>query len=190
LTGSPLAGISGPTATRTQPSVSRRLPQRWRNLLLTLHIVVAVGALGTDAGLLTLGVTGLVSGDANVIRAAYVAMDVLVSAVLLPLAAGALLTGVLLGLGTHWGLTRHYWVLTKLVLTIVVATAAVVSLRPSLDQAAAIALSVPLAELPTVGIGRVGVGVTVAPAVALLVLISTVILAVYKPWGQRQRSRH
>jgi hypothetical protein len=188
VTGSPLADISRPTAT-SRAQTARRLPPRWRNLLLTVHIVVAVGALGTDAILLTLGITGLVSGDADVIRASYVTMDLLISAVLLPLALGALLTGVLLGLGTRWGLVRHYWVLTKLVLTIGAATAAVFSLRPSLNEAAANALRVPLAELPTTGIGQVGVGVTVAPAVALLVLITAVVLAVYKPWGQTRFQR-
>jgi hypothetical protein len=188
VTRAPLAGIADPTAT-TRARRARRLPQRWRNLLLTVHIVVAVGALGSDAVLLTLGVTGLVSGDAELIRAAYLAMDLLVSAVLLPLALAALLTGVLLGLGTQWGLARHYWVLTKLVLTLVLATAAVFSLRPSLNQAAANALAVPLAELPTAGLGQVGVGVTAAPAVALLVLLTAVALAVYKPWGQTRFQR-
>jgi hypothetical protein len=57
-------------------------------------------------------------------------MGLLAEAVLLPLALAALLTGILLGLGTGWRLTRHWWVLTKLVLTIAVATAAVFVLRP------------------------------------------------------------
>jgi hypothetical protein len=47
-----------------------------------------------------------------------------------PLVLAAPLTGILLGIGTPWGLARHYWVLAKLVLTIAVATAAVFVLRP------------------------------------------------------------
>lgn len=35
------------------------------------------------------------------------------------MAFSSLLTGVLLGLGTVWGLFRHYWVLFKLALTLV-----------------------------------------------------------------------
>jgi hypothetical protein len=147
MTGAPPAGIHGPTATAPTHR-SRRLPRRWRNLLLATHVVVAVGALGTDAVLLTLGVTGMASSDPELIRAAYLAMDLLVTAVLLPLALAALLTGVLLGLGTRWGLARHWWVLAKLALTIVGASAAVLLLRPSVNQAAATALAVPLAERP------------------------------------------
>jgi hypothetical protein len=39
--------------------------------LLALHIVTAVGALATDAILLSLAVTGRFSRDADVIRGAY-----------------------------------------------------------------------------------------------------------------------
>jgi hypothetical protein len=185
MTGAPPAGIPGPTATATTPAQrSGRLPRRWRNLLLTVHIVVAVGALGTDAILLTLGVTGLASNDAELIRAAYVVMDLLAPAVLLPLALAALGTGVLLGLGTRWGLARHWWVLTKLTLTIVLASAAVFLLRPSLDQAAATAQALPLAELPGAGIGPVAVRAATAPTLGVLLLTTAVVLAVYKPWGR------
>jgi hypothetical protein len=180
------AGIRGPTAT-AQPS--RRLPRRWRNLLLSVHIVVAVGALGTDAILLTLGVTGLVSGDPELIRAPYLAMDLLVAVVLVPLALAALLTGTLLGLGTRWGLVRHWWVLTKLTLTIVLASAAVFLVRPSLNEAAATALALPLAELAGAGIDQVAVRAATTPAVGVLLLTTAVVLAVYKPWGRTRFRR-
>jgi hypothetical protein len=165
MTGSPQAGTASPT-TATRSRSSRRLPPRWRNLLLTTHIVVAVGVLGADLVLLTLGVTALASGDAELVRAGYLAMGLLGEAVLLPLALAAPVTGILLGLGTAWGLARHWWVLTKLALTIAVATAAVLVLRPALDRAAAQALQVPLAALSGTGIGQLGVAVTLAPAAA------------------------
>jgi uncharacterized membrane protein len=188
MTASPQAGTASPTtAIPTQPP--RRLPPQWRKLLLTVHIVVAVGVLGTDLVLLTLGVSGLASGDAELIRAGYLTMGLLGEAVLVPLALAAPLTGILLGLGTGWGLTRHTWVLTKLALTIGLATAAVLVLRPALDRAAAQALQVPLAELPGTGIGQLGVAVTMATAGALLVLVAIVTLAVFKPWGQTRFRR-
>jgi hypothetical protein len=84
-------------------------------------------------------------------------MGLLAETVLVPLAVAALATGVLLGLGTPWGLTRHAWVLTKLALTTGTATAAVFVLRPALNRAAAQALQVPLVELSTAGIGQLGV---------------------------------
>ena len=175
-------------ATRT----SIRLSHRWRNLLLTVHVVTSVGVLGLDIVLLALGMTGLVSNNADLIRAGYLTMGLLADTLLLPLAIGSLVTGIVVGLGTHWGLTRHLWVLAKLVLTIGTATAAVLVLRPALNRAAAYAVAVPLAELQAGGSGPIGRAVTIAPATALLVLLTAVTLAVFKPWGRttfRRRSR-
>jgi hypothetical protein len=56
-------------------------------------------------------------------------------------------------------------------------------LRSSLNQAAATALALPLAELPTTGIGQAAVRVMLAPAVGVLLLTAAVVLAVSKPWG-------
>jgi hypothetical protein len=162
---------------------STRLRGGWRKLLLTIHITVAVAALGTDGVLLGLGITGLASGDPELIRAVYLAMDVIVSAVLLPLAVAALSTGVLLGLSTGWGLARHYWVLAKLILTVGLATAAALILRPTLDEAASTARTVPLVDLPISGIGAAGVRAVMAPTIGVLLLTSAVALAVYKPRG-------
>ncbi len=156
-------------------------------MLLTVHIVVAVGALGTEGVLLILGITGLTSGDPELIRAAYVAMDMVVPAGMLPLAIAAVLSGLLLAVGTHWGLTRHYWVLAKLVLTLAAATSAVLLLRPAVRQAAADALETPLDELAGVGVGDLGARAAIAPALGVLVLIAVTAIAVYKPWGRTKR---
>lgn len=38
--------------------------------------------------------------------------------VIVPLAFGSLVTGVVMALGTRWGLFRHYWVLISFLLTV------------------------------------------------------------------------
>lgn len=160
------------------------LAARWRKMLLTLHIVVSVALIGADLSVITLGITGLISGAPELIRAGYIVMMLLVERVLLPLAISAVLTGILLGLGTRWGLLRYYWVLGKMALTLGALTALVFVLRPSVNRAAAAALQTPLADLAAAGIGRIGVAVTIGPTLALLVMLAAVVLAVYKPWGQ------
>jgi hypothetical protein len=57
-------------------------------------------------------------------------------------------------------------------------------LHPLGHAHAAQALLVPMAELPTTGVGPTGIAVTLAPLGAQLVLVTTVTLAVFKPWGQ------
>ena len=58
--------------------------------------------------------------------------------VLVPLAIGSLVTGVLISLTTPWGLFRHYWVLISLGLT-VLATAILISHMPGVSTTAHIA---------------------------------------------------
>jgi hypothetical protein len=78
----------------------------------------------------------------------------------------------------------------KLTLTIVLATAALLVLRPSLNEAAASALALPTAELAGAGIGQVAVRAATAPAVGVLLLTTAAVLAVSKPRGRTRFRRH
>src|SRR5262245_60380762 len=89
-----------------------------RKLNLTAHVTSSVGWLGAVAGFLALSIAGLASRDAEIVRSAYIAMNLIGLFVIVPLGAVALLTGVVQSLGSHWGLFRHYWVLVKFVLTV------------------------------------------------------------------------
>ncbi|MGI8569846.1 MAG: hypothetical protein ACR2KT_12660 [Methylocella sp.] len=89
-----------------------------RKFALTAHVISSVGWLGAVAGFLALAVAGLTGQDAQMVRAAYLAMDLTYRFVIVPLGLAALLTGLVLSLGTEWGLFRYYWVLVKFLLTI------------------------------------------------------------------------
>ena len=91
---------------------------RLRKFALTAHVVSSVGWLGAVAAFLALAVAGLTSRDAQVVRAAYLAMDLIARLVIVPAALASLLTGFVQSLGTPWGLFRHYWVLAKLLITV------------------------------------------------------------------------
>ena len=91
---------------------------RLRKFALTAHVTCSVGLLGAIAGLLALAVAGLTSQDAQMVRAAYLAMELTGWFVIVPSALASLLTGLVQSMGTTWGLFRHYWVLAKLLLTV------------------------------------------------------------------------
>ena len=156
----------------------------WRKLLLTVHLVVSVGLVGADISVIILGLAGLTSGVPELIRASYISMELLVSTVLLPLTVAALFTGILLGLGTSWGLVRYYWVLTKLVLTILTLNALIFLLRPAIAHAAAEALAIPLSELTGAYPLSAGFAAAIRPVIALIILLVIIMLAIYKPWGR------
>jgi len=152
------------------------LSPRTRRLALTAHVVASVGWLGAITVFLGLAVAGLTVQDAQKVRGAYLAMDLTAWSVLVPLAIASLLTGIVQSLGTSWGLFRHYWVLVKLVIT-VVATVVLLLYTQTIGSLASIA-----AEQSELGELR-NPSPVVHAAVALVLLLVTTALAVYKPRG-------
>ncbi len=89
-----------------------------RKFALTAHLVCSVGWIGAVVAYLALNAAALTSQDAPVVQAAWIAMELIGRNAIVPLALGALLTGLVMALGTPWGLFRHYWVVITLALTI------------------------------------------------------------------------
>jgi hypothetical protein len=93
------------------------MPSRLRKVALTAHLASSVGWLGAAACFLALAVVGLASKDAQTARVTSLVLAPAAWSVLVPLSLGSLLTGLVLSLGTTWGLVRHDWVLIKLLIT-------------------------------------------------------------------------
>jgi hypothetical protein len=164
-------------------SVAMTMAPRLRKFVFTAHVVLSVGWIGAVIAYLALVVAALTSDDAQTIRAAVLAME-LTYFVLVPLAFTALLTGVVQSLGTTWGLFRHYWVIFKLLLTVVATVVLLLNMQTVVSLADTAAQS--NGDLPSVG------GQLLHAGVGQVVLLLTVILAVYKPrgmtsYGQRKQ---
>jgi hypothetical protein len=76
------------------------MPPHLRKVALTAHVVSSVGWLGAVAAFLALAVAGLTSQDAQMVRAAYLAMESIAWFVFVPLCVASLLTGLVQALGT------------------------------------------------------------------------------------------
>src|SRR5712691_5240606 len=101
-----------------------------RTFALAAHVTASVSRLGAVAAFLALAVAGLASHDTQMVRAAYLATELITWFVIVPLAFGSLLTGLVLSLGTSWGLFRHYWVLVKFMLTILATVLLLLHTQP------------------------------------------------------------
>jgi hypothetical protein len=114
------------------------------------------------------------------------AYQALATFVVWPMLATALLslgTGLVLGLGTKWGLLRYWWVAVKLVLNLALCVAIVVVLRPGMGEVADYGREL-AAGSPDAGRVRT---LFFPPAVSLTTLSLAVVLAVFKPWGRIRR---
>src|SRR6516164_4768308 len=95
------------------------IANRFRKLTLLAHIAFSVGWFGAVIPYIALTITGLVSTDAQTVRSAYLALDLIGWFVIVPLSIAALFSGIVQSLGTQWGLIRYWWIVAKLVLTVI-----------------------------------------------------------------------
>jgi Na+/phosphate symporter len=135
--------------------------------------------LGSIAAFLALAIAGLTSRDAQMVRAAYLAMELIARLVIVPLAFASLLTGLIQSLGTPWGLFQHYWIVLKLLLT-VFATGVLLAKMELIGYAARLAAET---TLPRADLRAAGIQLVVHAAGGLLVLLVPAVLSVYKPPG-------
>src|SRR5262245_47274806 len=148
-----------------------------RRLMFTTHVTSSVGWIGAALVFLALAAIGLSSQDERTVRGAYLVMAPAAWFVLVPLAHTSLLSGIILSLGTPWGVIRHYWVAIKLVIT-VFSTVILMIYMGTFRQMAGVAAD-PVAEL---GVVR-NPSPLLHAILALVLLIVAVVLAVYKPFG-------
>jgi len=155
---------------------------RLRKFALTTHVTSSVGWLGAVAVFLALAIAGMTGQDAQLMRAAYLAMELTTWTVILPLALLSLLSGVVSSLGTNWGLFRYYWVLLKLLITILATIVLLVHMQP-IDLLAGVAAKTTVfrADLQSLQLLMV-----TGSSAALVVLIVLTVLSVYKPRGMTQ----
>jgi MFS family permease len=158
-----------------------------RKFTLTVHIALSVGWIGAVVAYIALDVTDLTSEDPQRLRSAYLAMDVIASNVIVPLALASLLTGLVVSLGTRWGLFRHYWVLISFLLTVLATIVLLVETR-TISHLAAVAVDPTTTDDDLRALGN-----TLPHSVGgLIVLLVVFVLNVYKPrgmtrYGQRRQ---
>lgn len=156
-----------------------RLPARTRKLVLLAHIAAAGAWLGMD---LVLGILVVTTLNADPVGAGAAAASIAAFATW-PLAATGLVTlvtGVVLGLGSKYGLVRYWWVLVKIAINVVLVTLVILVLTPGVES------------LGTFGRAALAQGTDVEatsrllfpPIVSSTAVLVAIALSVFKPWGR------
>ncbi|MBW5421935.1 DUF2269 domain-containing protein [Streptomyces sp. BG9H] len=158
-----------------------KLSRPARRATLVVHVVGAACWLGLTLGLVALALTAITTDSATATEAAVRSMKVFADWLVLPLALLTLVSGLLLSLGTQWGLARHRWVYTKFWLTLATTTAWVFALRPGIDDSVAtVTAGHPITDTADLIAG---------PLVSLGAYLFMTVLSVLKPWGLTRRGR-
>jgi hypothetical protein len=145
-----------------------------RKLVLTLHIIVSVGLLGDSAGYLAVAIRGAAATDPTISQAAYEMLQMFAFVFGIPLSFAALLSGLLLGLGTRWGIFRYPWVTTKLILISTVIAVGALVLKDGMSAM-------------LTGRGGTEGQLIAGAAYDVVALTVATVLAVFKPGGSTAR---
>ena len=149
-----------------------RLRKTAHKVALTGHVLGSVGWFGVAVVVAFGGITATATTDPTLSMALYRAMHASLW-VSIPTGAIAVGTGVVLSLGTAWGLVRHWWVVAKIAISVaVIVTDAVVISSATASAASTGTVSSPL---------RDG---TVAHCIVLAIATG---LSIFKPKGRTRR---
>jgi hypothetical protein len=164
-----------------------QMTRKLRRFVLLTHILSAVSWIGVDLVMGVLSFRGLATDDPQTLATAYGGLAMFCVPLLLTLGLLTLTTGVVLGLGTRFGLVRHWWVVTKLLITLVLVSLVLVALQPTLADAAA--QTAVIDESLPFRLTDVRRNMIFPPLVSTTALLFASWLSVYKPWGPTPRGR-
>jgi hypothetical protein len=161
----------------------RRVSPSMYKFLVAAHVITSVGWLGVVIAKIVLGVASVTTASPEVANALYMAMN-MINYTFPPLAIATIVTGVILSLGTKWGLLQHYWTVTKIVLTVGVILTAVQLGSRVIERSGA-------APFGSAADGGLILGLALGPALLLamsaahlLMLVAATVISIYKPWGK------
>ena len=165
-------------------TTTRKLSGRARKAVLLVHVLSAAAWLGIDLTLGILVVVAVSTSDTSTAAIAIQAVDMFAIWPMFGASVVCMVSGVVLGVGSKYGLVRYWWVAIKLVMNVGMSLLIAFSLRPGVAEAARIGQRMmagdPAAVLPD--------GLMHPVVVAPTLLLFAYILSVFKPWGRIRKS--
>lgn len=157
-----------------------RLGARTRKAVLVVHIASAGAWLGVDVAMAVVIFTAVSSHDTGTRALCYQALQLFAVWPLFTAGVICLASGVVLGLGSRYGLVRYWWVATKLALNVLLTGLVPLLLRPGLSGLAELGRQLATGHLVTASVGNM----IYPPIVSPVALLIAMVLSVFKPWGR------
>ncbi|MFC0110850.1 hypothetical protein [Kibdelosporangium aridum] len=166
-----------PAPARAKP---RRLGKGARKAWLIVHIVAAGAWIGMDLVLGVLVFTAMWTSDPATAAVAYQALELFAVWPLIITGVVCLVSGIVLGLFSKYGLVKYWWVFVKLVMNIVLVLLVIFSLRTGVQEAAEFGRGV--AAMPPDSMAF-------PPIVSTSAVIFATVISVIKPWGRLRKDK-
>lgn len=175
--------------THVRPSPGRLAPGRpkpirlgrvVRKVWLIVHIAAAGAWLGMDLVLGVLVFTAVGTSDPATFSVAMQALELFAVWPLIITGLLCLVSGVVLGVGTRYGLVRYWWVVVKLVLNVVLVLLVVLVLPPGVHEAAELGRSLVVTDPGDM---------VFPPIVSTAAVLFATVVSVLKPWGRFRKDK-
>jgi hypothetical protein len=166
-----------------------RLTPAVRKTVLVIHAISGISWMGVDIALFVLLMTARTTNDATLVISGFNAIRMIVPVAVPPLSLSILVTGLILGLGTPWGLVRYWWVLVKLILSLIMIVLVFFSLVPAINSLAVPSATSVSAEAVRASLGPAPTMLMFPPIVSFLMLGIATVLSIFKPWRRTPWSR-
>lgn len=169
----------------TSTQASRRTATGWRlagksrKAVLVLHIASVGSWLGIDVVMAVLVFTALGTDDDSTKALCFRALELVAVWPMTISGLTCLTTGVLLAMGSKYGLVKYWWVVLKLTINLLLSTLVLIALRPGVNEMAEQAR---VQEAGGDAILNAG-DMVFPPIVSPTLLMVAVVLSVFKPWG-------
>jgi uncharacterized membrane protein len=165
--------------------LAHRLGRTSRRIVLVTHIASSGAWLGVDVAMAVLIAAAWTTADPRTRASSLQALELVTVWPLLTCGLLCLVSGLVLGWGSRWGVLRYWWVATKLVINLVLTALVLVSLRFEVAEQADRARRLLAGEAVTFDLSDLIYPPTVSPTLLLVAMT----LSVVKPWGRIRGSR-
>jgi len=153
---------------------------RVSKVLLTSHVTTSVAWLGAVAAFIAVAIGCLSAKDIHIGRNLYPALEVIAWYVIVPFCFASLATGVLQAITTPWGLFNHYWIVVKLILTVVMTALLMLHMNP-ISYLSGIANDTSPLQIKE---SRTLIDLIAKAGAAVIGLMAVTTISIYKPWGK------
>lgn len=164
----------------------KKFNPKQKNKWLIAHILFIIIYFGGLLGTLLLALSTKFTDDRELIYAAHLYMQFFDWFFIIPGGMGSFITGIWLAVRTHWGITRHYWVLTKWIGNLAAILFGASFMRVWLHDNFAAMFSNPVHPLRNPFYLSNRVMIFIGLGISFSILIFLVIISYFKPWGKRK----
>lgn len=168
--------------------MSKKMSQNLKNWWLIFHLLFTAMWIGGGFTQLVLILIVYFTTSGEFLYSAHSFMHIFDLALIIPGALGVVITGIVLSIRTHWGLTKYYWIISKEFIAFVLILSGGV-LNIWVQDAIQITVLERLDSLHNPSYLHDRLMLLVFGACQLILLLAVIFISVRKPWGKRKSNR-